>query len=84
MTEPLTDGAGYSAERLKNAHREIAQAYLQAVLDLVAMQGGIDEVNYIKTPFKTPEGGSYLLLLQHVEGPKISIEKLRSAAGGET
>lgn len=62
------------AERFENAHNEVAKAYLNAVLQLLYFQKW-GELNYLKKTIKTPEGGIYLLQIQHVDGPIIDVQK---------
>lgn len=65
-TEQLTK------EEIEKAHNEIAQAYLSAMLSLLALSGQ-EEVNFIKKSVETHNGGVYLLQFQHVSGPKIVL-----------
>jgi hypothetical protein len=60
-------------QQLEDAHNTIASAYLQAVLELLWMAGH-EELNFIKKSVETPDGGVYILQLQHVTGPKINVQ----------
>lgn len=64
-------------EELLAAQTEIAKVYLTAVLELLNLQGH-GELNFAKTSFTTPEGGTYLLQVAHVDGPKIDCQNLKS------
>lgn len=64
-----------SEAEIEKAHNDIAQAYITAILELMALSGQ-DEVNFMKKSVSTPEGGVYLLQFQHVSGPKIRLSEL--------
>lgn len=64
-----------SSEELELAHKEIAKAYLTALLQLLNLQGH-GELGFMKKVIDTPQGGKYLLMFQHVEGPKINCQDL--------
>lgn len=62
-------------QELESAHNTIARAYLQAVLELLWLADH-QELNFIKKSIETPDGGVYILQLQHVTGPKINVQEL--------
>lgn len=57
---------------LDEAKIDINKAYLDAVVQIMAMEG-FKEINFWKTSIVTPDGGVYILQLQHVNGPKIQL-----------
>ena len=61
----------FDKEELNQAYEEITQAWLGALLQLMAHDKKYKEVNFFKTTIRTEEGGTYLLSLQHVDGHKI-------------
>lgn len=62
-------------EDIEAAQTEVARAYLQAVLELLFLSGQ-EELNFVKKSIEMPNGGTYLLQLQHVTGPKLNIKNL--------
>ena len=60
---------------IEAAHNEVVRAYVQAILEIMALSGQ-DEVNFLKKTLEMPDGGIYLLQFQHVSGPKISLKEL--------
>lgn len=58
------------------AHRE----YFMNVLALLSHDKTYGELGYVKAPMITPDGGTYLLCIMHVDGPKINLKNLASAA----
>ena len=86
MTEdnPMTKEQLKSAPTKKEfeaAHNEIARAYIQAVIEILFLQGH-EELNFVKKTLEMPDGGTYLLQLQHVSGPKLHVQGIMT--GGET
>lgn len=67
-----------SDEEFEKGQNESAKRYLQAVMDLCYLRGQ-DELNYVKKTIEMPDGGIYLLQLQHVAGPKIDLQTLYAA-----
>lgn len=64
-------------EEIEKGHTEIARAYILAMLDLMFLSGQ-EEVNFMKKTLETPDGGVYLLQVQHISGPKINLKTLYS------
>jgi hypothetical protein len=60
---------------IESIHNEAARTYIKALLPLVALSG-IDELNFVKKTLEMPDGGIYLLQLQHVMGPKINLKEI--------
>jgi hypothetical protein len=56
-------------------YNALAEAYLVGVIQLLHEQGH-GELNFCRKPVETEDGGMYHLVLQHVSGPKIDIQKL--------
>lgn len=70
----------------KPTKAEIAQAlemvtreYMSALLGLMVFDETLKEANHFKTTMTTPDGGRYLIQMQHVDGPRISLEEIRNA-----
>lgn len=61
-------------EQLEKAHTDLAQAYLESLLQIMSFTDQ-DEVNFMKKTVETPNGGIYLLQFQHVSGPKINLKE---------
>lgn len=59
-------------QRFESAHNDMAINYLQSILQLLFFQGQ-KELDHYKKSIEMPNGGIYLLQLQHVTGQKINI-----------
>lgn len=60
-------------EMFQDAFRQFLQAYI-VFAGMEEAPYNVDELSFIKTPIEMPNGGKYLLLLSHVEGPKIPMK----------
>lgn len=54
--------------------------YFMQVIALLSHNPQNKELTYVKVPVTTPDGGTYLVSILHVEGPKVNLEKLAQAA----
>jgi hypothetical protein len=61
---------------IKHAYDEICREFFTCILTLHWMQS-LEEFNFFKGTFTSPEGGTYLLSIQHVDGPKIVAPERR-------
>lgn len=50
-----------------------ARKFVEETLAAFELFTDREEFGFVKTTLETPEGGSYLIQIQHVSGPKISL-----------
>ena len=62
---------------LQIAHREYFMNVIALLSHDVVQQ---TELSYVKIPITTPDGGTYLVAILHVEGPKLNLKTLAKAA----
>ncbi len=65
---------------LQKAQHDVTRAWLSALLQILGMGDPLDELNYWRTQVTTDDGGTYLLTLQHVSGPKIKYAQSEKEA----
>lgn len=56
------------------------QEYFMQVVGLLSHNPEVKELDYVKVPVSTPEGGIYLVSILHVEGPKLNLQNLAKVA----
>lgn len=76
-----------STEQKKKFSKEEIQAALEILhseyfMQTVGLLSHTDqqELSYVKVPVVTPEGGTYLISILHVDGPKLDLQKLAKVA----
>lgn len=77
MTE---DKKEFSKEEIQAALEITHNEYLMNVIALLSHDKDETELSYVKVPFTTPDGGTYLVSILHVDGPKINLKKLAESA----
>lgn len=70
-------------EELDANYMASAEDYFNATMALCTGDEALTELNYIRNTIKTPKGGTYLLSIIHVEGPKIDLVELRKKMKGQ-
>lgn len=60
-------------DALTIVHRE----YFMQVLAILSMDKTTKDFTYTKIPITSDDGGTYLLSIMHVDGPKIDLDKIR-------
>lgn len=72
----------FSEEEI-NAALEIAHSeYFMQVISLLSHTDQKD-LTFVKVPVTTPEGGTYLISILHIDGPKLDLQTLAKAAETE-
>lgn len=54
--------------------------YFMQVIALLSHDSDIKDLTFVKVPVVTPDGGTYLVSIMHVDGPKIDLHALGKAA----
>jgi len=65
-----------SSAQFKKAVGKMSSGFFEAIAEAMALDR-IPEFNYFKTVAELPNGGKYLVLIQHLEGPKVDLPALR-------
>lgn len=66
----------FSKEEIQAALEITHREYFLNVLALLSHDSEPKELNYVKVPVTTPDGGIYLISILHVDGPKVDLHKL--------
>lgn len=69
----------FSAEEVEAALQLAHSEYFMQVLGLLSHTDQ-KELNYVKVPVTTPQGGVYLVSILHIEGPKVDLQDLAKKA----
>lgn len=73
----------FTDDQVDTALQILHKEYFMQVLALVSHRKGVDEFTYTKVPMVTPAGGTYLISVLHVDGPKINLESFRNLKSDE-
>jgi hypothetical protein len=64
---------------LQIAHKE----YFMQVISLLSLDPNQSELGYVKIPMVTEAGGTYLVSILHVAGPKLNVRQLGKKADAQ-
>lgn len=78
--EPKPVAKTFTKEEIQAALEITHSEYFMQVIALLSHDPENKDLAYVKVPVTTPEGGTYLVSILHVDGPKINLLKLASAA----
>lgn len=70
----------FSKEEIQAALDITHSEYFIQVMSLLSHDPEFKDLNYVKVPISTPDGGVYLVSILHIEGPKVDLRKLAQAA----
>lgn len=70
----------FSKEEINAALEIVHSEYFMNVLGLLSHDTENKELHYVRVPMTTPDGGTYLVSILHVDGPKIDLQKLAASA----
>jgi hypothetical protein len=70
----------FSKEEIQAALEITHSEYFMQVVALLSHDPENKDLAYVKVPVTTPDGGTYLVSILHVDGPKINLENLAKAA----
>lgn len=70
----------FSKEEVQAGLELCHSEYFMQVLALLSHLPENKELNYVKVPVTTPEGGNYLISILHIDGPKVNLEALAAVA----
>lgn len=70
----------FSKEEIQAALEISHSEYFMNILALLSHDPEQNFLNYVKVPVVTPGGGTYLISILHIDGPKIDLRELSIAA----
>lgn len=73
----------YTKEEVTTGLLLLHQEYFMQTIGLLTHDTDHTELNYIKVPIQTPDGGLYLVSILHIEGPKVNLKALAAAGDAE-
>lgn len=59
---------------LRDGQAQLGGAFIGGLIPLLKSEGGLPALNFWKTTITMPDGGTYLLSLAHVDGPKVELK----------
>jgi hypothetical protein len=80
MSETDEKANVFTKGQIQDALDLLHSEYFMQVIALVSQDGETQELNYVKVPVVTPEGGTYLVSILHVDGPKVNLLELAKVA----
>lgn len=73
----------FSPEEVEAALQITHSEYFMQVMALQSHLKDVEFLTYSKCPVTTPDGGTYLVSILHIEGPRINLKKLGEAADAQ-
>lgn len=70
----------FSKEEIQAALEILHSEYFMNVLGLMSHEKDAGELSYVKVPMVTPNGGTYLVSILHIDGPKLHLGNLAKVA----
>lgn len=70
----------FAKEEIEAALQITHSEYFMQVLALLSHDPDLTDLNYVRVPITTPDGGTYLISILHIDGPKLNLAKLAAAA----
>lgn len=74
------DKMQFSKEEIEAALQIAHSEYFMQVIALMSHDADVKELSYVKVPVTTPQGGTYLVSILHIDGPKIDLNDLAAKA----
>lgn len=70
----------FSKEEIEAALQIAHSEYMLQVIALLSHDPDNKELTYVKVPIVTPAGGTYLVSILHIDGPKVDLQDLAKNA----
>lgn len=81
MSKVLTEEKKTFSKEEIEAGLQIAHSeYFMQVVALLSHDPENKDLTYVKVPVTTPQGGTYLVSILHIEGPKVDLQDLAKKA----
>ena len=76
MSKKKNNETKFSKEDIQAALEILHSEYFMNVLGLLSHNEDVDLLDYVKVPVVTPNGGTYLVSVLHIDGPKVNLKAL--------
>lgn len=73
----------FTPEEVEAALQLTHSEYFMQIVALTSHLKDVQHLTYSKCPVTTPEGGTYLVSILHIEGPKVDLKMLAEAADAQ-
>ena len=80
ILEQPSEKKQFSKEEIEAALQIAHSEYFMQTMALLSHDPDQKELSYVKVPVMTPNGGTYLISILHIDGPKVDLTKLSEAA----
>lgn len=81
MNTPAKSNKKFSKEEIQAALEICHSEYFMQVIALLSHDTDLNkELTFVRVPVTTPQGGTYLVSILHVDGPLLSLEDLAKIA----
>lgn len=80
VSKPEVKKPQFSKEELQAALELTHSEYFMQVVALLSHDPDQGPLSFVKVPVTTPDGGTYLVSILHVDGPKVNLQDLAKAA----
>lgn len=77
VAKPISE---FTKQQIKDALEITHSEFFMQTIALLSHDPEFKDLNYVRTAVTTPDGGTYLVCILHVDGPKIDLEALGKAA----
>ncbi len=70
----------FSKEEIQAGLELTHSEYFMQIMALSSYDPDLKELTFSKCPIVTPDGGTYLVSILHIDGPKINLRQLAEAS----
>lgn len=79
VTLPVKEVKSFSKEEIDAALEILHSEYFMQTVALLSHTKEQD-LTFVRVPVTTPDGGTYLVSILHVDGPKVQLQQLAKSA----
>lgn len=76
-------GKQFTPEEVEAALQLTHSEYFMQIVALTSHLKDVPYLTYSKCPVTTPEGGTYLVSILHIDGPRVDLKMLAEAADAQ-
>lgn len=73
----------YSKQDIQKGLDDVFKEFFTAVIAVMSFDKRQKELNYAKTMVTLPDGGTYLVSILHVQGPKLDLRLLKQVTDSQ-
>lgn len=70
-------GKKIKKESVEAGLQAVSKEFFTAIIAILMSDKKQKELTYVKTAITMPDGGTYLVSVLHIDGPKLDLETLR-------